>query len=51
MSAYAGHLANLQDKTKVVASEDILSDKGVLIAESGAQINKRICSDIIRFSY
>ncbi len=49
MSAYAGHIAKLQEKTQVVASEDILSDNGVLIAKSGTKINEKTCQNILKF--
>jgi HD-GYP domain-containing protein (c-di-GMP phosphodiesterase class II) len=49
MSEYALHLANLQEKTKIVATEDILSDQGVLLAKSGIELNKRVCENILRF--
>ncbi len=49
MSAYTGHIAKLQEKTQVVASEDILSDNGVLIAKSGTEINEKTCQNILKF--
>ncbi|MGH1485159.1 MAG: HD-GYP domain-containing protein [Cellvibrionaceae bacterium] len=49
MSAYAGHLASLQEKTQIVATEDIVSDKGVLIAKSGTEINQNACQKILKF--
>lgn len=49
MSEYAGHLANMQDKAKIVATEDILSDKGVLLAKSGIELNKKTCENILKF--
>jgi HD-GYP domain-containing protein (c-di-GMP phosphodiesterase class II) len=49
MSAYAGHLASLQEKTQVLASEDIVSDRGVLIVKSGTEINSKACQNILKF--
>lgn len=49
MSEYAEHLANMQDKAKVVATSDILSDNGVLLAKSGMKINRRICKNLVKF--
>jgi HD-GYP domain-containing protein (c-di-GMP phosphodiesterase class II) len=49
MSEYAGHLANMQDKAKIVATEDILSDKGVLLAKGGIELNKKVCDNILKF--
>ncbi len=49
MNEYAGHLANMQDKANIVATEDILSDKGVLLAKSGIEINKKTCENILKF--
>lgn len=49
MNEYAGHLANMQDKAVIVATEDILSDKGVLLAKSGIKINKKVCENILKF--
>lgn len=49
MSEYAGHLANMQDKAKIVATEDILSDKGILLAKSGIELNKKTCENILKF--
>ncbi len=49
MSEYAGHLANMQDKAKIVATEDILSDNGVLLAKSGIEFNKQTCEKILKF--
>ena len=49
MNEYAGHLANMQEKATIVATEDILSDKGVLLAKSGIKINKKVCENILKF--
>ena len=49
MSAYASHLTSLQEKKQVVASEDILSDQGVLIAKSGTKFNQKTCQNILKF--
>lgn len=49
MSEYAGHLANMQEKAKIVATEDILSDKGVLLAKCGIELNKKTCENILKF--
>lgn len=49
MSEYAEHLANMQDKAKIVATSDILSDNGVLLAKSGTEINKRVCENLLKF--
>ncbi|MGH1441192.1 MAG: HD-GYP domain-containing protein [Cellvibrionaceae bacterium] len=49
MSAYASHINNLQDKTEVLASEDIMSDQGVLLAKSGTTLNQQTCQNILKF--
>jgi len=49
MSAYASHLTKLQEKKEVVASEDILSEKGVLLAKSGTSLNQKTCQSILKF--
>ena len=49
MNEYAGYLANLKERNKVVAVEDILTDQGVLLAKSGTHCNKKICENILRF--
>jgi len=49
MSEYASYLANLQNKAKVVATEDILSDKGLLLAKSGVELNKKTYNNILKF--
>ncbi len=49
MSEYAGHLANMQEKAKIVATEDILSDQGVLLAKSGVELNKKVCESLVKF--
>ena len=49
MSEYAKKIAHLQKKMKLVATEDILSDKGVLLAKSGIEINKKTCETILKF--
>ncbi|MFT5117752.1 MAG: HD-GYP domain-containing protein (c-di-GMP phosphodiesterase class II) [Kiritimatiellia bacterium] len=49
MSEYASHLTSLQKKATITATEDILSDKGVLLAKSGIELNQKICTTILRF--
>lgn len=49
MSSYAGHLASLQQKANIIASEDILTDKGVLIAKSGTAFNQKTCQNLLKF--
>jgi hypothetical protein len=49
MSEYAKNLVKLQEKVKIVATEDILSDKGVLLAKNGIQLNKKTCENILKF--
>ncbi|MFT6102095.1 MAG: hypothetical protein ACJATV_000949 [Granulosicoccus sp.] len=49
MSEYADNLVKLQEKVKIVATEDILSDNGVLLAKSGIELNKKICANILKF--
>ncbi len=49
MSAYASHITNLQKKTTIVASEDIFSEKGVLLAKSGVELNQKTCQSILKF--
>ncbi len=49
MSEYAEHLANMQEKPKIVATADIMSDNGVLLAKSGTEINKKICENLLKF--
>ena len=49
MNEYAENLVNSQEKIKLVATEDILSDKGVLLAKSGIELNKKTCENILRF--
>ena len=49
MSAYKGHIYNLKEKTTVVATEDILSDRGILIAQSGAELNKKTYENLMKF--
>lgn len=49
MSEYAKHLANMQEKANIVATEDIFSDKGVLLAKGGIEINKKTCENILKF--
>ncbi len=49
MSAYAGHLASLQQKTDIIASEDILSNNGVLIAKSGTKFSTKTCQNLLKF--
>jgi len=49
MSAYTGHINSLQDKTEVLASEDIMSDQGVLLAKSGTALNQKTCQNILKF--
>lgn len=49
MSAYAGHITSLQEKTQVITSEDILSDQGVLLAKSGTPLNQKACQNILKF--
>ena len=49
MSEYAGYIANLKDKVAVVATEDILSDKGILLAKSGTKFNNKTYDNILKF--
>lgn len=49
MSEYAENLLNMQEKIKLVATEDILSDNGVLLAKSGIELNKKTCDNILKF--
>ena len=49
MSEYASYLSNLQDKASVIATEDILSDKGMLIAKSGVELNGNAYENILKF--
>jgi len=49
MSSYAGHLASLQQKTNIIASEDILTDNGVLIAKSGTAFSQKACQNLLKF--
>ena len=49
MNEYASYLANLKEKNKVVAAEDILTDQGMLLAKSGTHCNKKLCEHILRF--
>jgi 5'-deoxynucleotidase YfbR-like HD superfamily hydrolase len=49
MSEYAENLVKIQEKVKIVATEDILSDNGVLLAKSGIELNKKTCANILRF--
>ncbi|ODS24544.1 hypothetical protein AB835_02860 [Candidatus Endobugula sertula] len=49
MSEYTNYLANLQNRAKVIATEDIHSDQGVLLAKSGAEFNKKIYDNILKF--
>ncbi|MGS2717192.1 HD-GYP domain-containing protein [Eionea flava] len=49
MSEYAKNIAKLQEKMTLVATEDILSDQGVLLAKSGLELNKKTCDTILNF--
>lgn len=49
MNAYASHLSVLKDKTKVLASEDIFTNEGVLLAKSGSDLNEKVCQNILKF--
>lgn len=49
MSSYAGHLASLQQKTNIIANEDILTDNGVLIAKSGTTFSQKACQNLLKF--
>lgn len=48
-NAYVSHLMNLQEKTKVIASEDIISDRGMIVVKSGTQLSQKICDNIANF--
>jgi HD-GYP domain-containing protein (c-di-GMP phosphodiesterase class II) len=49
MSSYTSHLAKVQEKSRVIATEDILSDQGMLIVKSGAEVNDDTCQKILKF--
>jgi hypothetical protein len=49
MNEYAENLVNSQEKIKLIATEDIVSDNGVLLAKSGIELNKKTCENILRF--
>lgn len=49
MSAYTGYLSNLKEKATVVATEDIVSDRGVLIVRSGAELNNKTYDNLLKF--
>jgi hypothetical protein len=49
MNEYAENLVNSQEKIKLIATEDIVSDNGVLLAKSGIELNKKTCVNILRF--
>jgi HD-GYP domain-containing protein (c-di-GMP phosphodiesterase class II) len=49
MSSYTTHLAKVQEKSKVIATEDILSEQGTLLVKSGTEVNDDTCQKILRF--
>jgi HD-GYP domain-containing protein (c-di-GMP phosphodiesterase class II) len=49
MNEYAENLVNSQKKIKLIATEDIVSDNGVLLAQSGIELNRKTCENILRF--
>jgi|GEM_PF-1127786 len=49
MNAYATYLERINRKRKVIATGDILNEKGVLIAKSGTPLNTAIYDKIIKF--
>lgn len=49
MSEYASYIANLNGKTSVTATEDIVTDKGVLLAKAGSVFNEKTYNSILNF--
>ena len=49
MNGYENLLTNLVATTGVLASEDILSDQGAVVAKSGTKINKKLWERVVSF--
>lgn len=49
VDAYATHLAEVNEKKPVIASEDIYNDQGVLIIKKGSPINGAVTQKILKF--